>query len=164
MTKDQSICESLQNYGGDILASENMQLSKTFVHHGDTSVYAHSVGVAYVSLLLARKWKLRIDERSLVRGALLHDYFLYDWHIPTSHEGLHGFVHAATAHRNAKRDFSLNRIEENIIRRHMFPLNITPPRYKESLLVCLADKLCAVYEVFSYNYMGEFTRGLLLGE
>lgn len=164
MTIDRMICESIQTYGEDILSSKNMQLSKTFVHHGDTSVYEHSVGVAYVSLMLAKKWKLRLDERSLVRGALLHDYFLYDWHIPTSHEGLHGFKHAAVAHRNATRDFQLNRIEKNIIIRHMFPLNLTPPRYRESLLVCLADKLCAIYEVFSYTYMGEATRRVLMME
>ena len=31
----------------------------------------------------------------------------------------------------------------------MFPLNLTPPRYRESILVCIADKICAVYETFS---------------
>ena len=50
------------------------------MQHGSTSVYEHSVNVAYKSLLLAENFRLPVDKQSLVRGALLHDYFLYDWH------------------------------------------------------------------------------------
>lgn len=46
-------------------------------------------------------------------------------------------------------DFALNAVERDVIARHMFPLNLTPPRYRESILVCIADKICAVYETFS---------------
>ena len=53
-----------------------------FVQHGRTSVYRHSVRVAWTSLRLARFLGWRIDAAALVRAALLHDYFLYDWHIP----------------------------------------------------------------------------------
>ena len=45
-----------------------------------------------------------------------------------------------------KNDFELTRREENIISRHMFPLNIVPPMCKEAWLVCLADKICASKE------------------
>ena len=51
--------------------------------------------------------------------------------------------------RNAERDFQLNAVERDMIVKHMFPLNLTPPRYRESILVCIADKICAVYETFS---------------
>ena len=40
-------------------------------------------------------------------------------------------------------------IERDIIKRHMFPLNIRPPKYRESWIVCLADKICAVNEFFA---------------
>ncbi|UKI57134.1 MAG: hypothetical protein L6V81_07045 [Clostridium sp.] len=33
---------------------------------------------------------------------------------------------------------------ENIILRHMFPLNITPPKYKEAWVVTLMDKKCSL--------------------
>ncbi len=85
----------------------------------------------------------------LIRGALLHDYFLYDWHLPNESVKLHGFRHPAIALRNAKTVFELNRVEQNIIERHMFPLTLHPPRFKEAYTVCLVDKVCSVYEVFS---------------
>ena len=80
------------------------------------------------------------------RGALLHDYFLYDWHL--THERWHGFRHPYIALSNASRDFDLTAREKNIIVRHMFPLTPIPPKYRESLLVSTADKICALKEVF----------------
>ena len=133
-------------YGSDILASENMLRSRTFIQHGATSVYEHSLHVAAKSLELARRMKLHVDERAMVRGALLHDFFLYDWHVADPTHRLHGFYHARTAYRNAEKEFALGRIERDVILRHMFPLTLIPPRCREGLLVCLADKLCAVSE------------------
>lgn len=121
---------------------------RRFRQHGTISVYDHSVGVARTALTIARKLRLRVDEASLVRGALLHDYFLYDWHVPDENRPLHGFYHPKAALQNARRDFRINRREEDIIRRHMFPLTLHPPTTREGLLVCLADKVCAVRETF----------------
>jgi len=139
------IDKEVYKYGKKILKSKNMISTKNYIQHGQTSVFEHSVSVATMAVKISKKFK-HIDTKSLVRGALLHDYFLYDWH-DKSHR-LHGFTHANTALINASRDFKLNKIEKNIIKRHMFPLNIIPPRYKESFIVCLADKICAVKEVF----------------
>ena len=130
--------------GADILASPGMEKTKSFTQHGGTSVYEHCLNVACESLMLARRVKQSVDERAMVRGALLHDYFLYDWHQPG--HGLHGFRHPAIALKNAARDFQLGDIERDVILRHMFPLNPAPPRYRESLIVCLADKICAARE------------------
>ena len=116
------------------------------MQHGSTSVYEHSVNVAYKSLLLVENYRLPVDKQSLVRGALLHDYFLYDWHEKDGGHRLHGFFHAERALHNARRDFNLNFIERDIIRKHMFPLNITPPKFRESWIVTWADKLCAAEE------------------
>lgn len=122
---------------------------KKYIQHGNTTVYAHSVNVASFSLRLAEKLNLRIDKRSLVRGALLHDYFLYDWHDKNKEHSLHGFFHPKTALNNAKFDYLLTQREENIISRHMFPLTPVPPTCREAWLVCVADKYCAVREMFS---------------
>ena len=84
-----------------------------------------------------------------MRGALLHDYFLYDWHNKEQSPGLHGFKHPYIALKNAEEDYDLNDIEKNIILRHMFPLVPIPPRCKEAWIVCVADKYCALGETVS---------------
>ncbi len=119
---------------------------KLYMQHGTVTVYEHSVRVAQMSLTVSRKLGLHVDEASLIRGALLHDYFLYDWHEYDISHRLHGFTHPGCALQNARKDYVLNRVEENIILRHMFPLTIHPPAYRESWIVCLADKYCAVGE------------------
>lgn len=144
--KTRLISEKTLFHGSDILSSEKMLSEKNFIQHGNISCFEHSVNVAETSLVIARFLSIRIDEKSLVRGALLHDYFLYDWH--KSDKRLHGFYHPGYALKNADRDFVLNAIERNIIKRHMFPLTFFPPRYRESWIVCIADKLCALQEIF----------------
>lgn len=136
-------------YGGDILSSDGMELEKLFLQHGAVTVFAHSFAVACLCLYLARILRLRVDRRALVRGALLHDYFLYDWHVPDPSHRLHGFSHPRRALENASRDFDLGPVERDAIARHMFPLTLKPPKYRESALVCAADKLCALCETVS---------------
>ena len=132
--------------GADILKSANMQKEKKFLQHGKVSVYTHSVRVAVLSLFLAELLRVKVNEEVMMRGALLHDYFLYDWHEKDDSHRWHGFSHARAALKNAKKDFQLGEIEQDVIQKHMFPLNLKPPKYKESVLVCLADKLSALEE------------------
>ncbi len=125
-----------------------LQSSRNFIQHGSTSVYEHSIRVAYYSLSLAQRLHLDRHREELIRGALLHDYFLYDWHEKDRSHNLHGFRHPFTALRNAETDFVLSRRERNIILRHMFPLIPLPPSCLEGWIVCMVDKGCSVYEVF----------------
>ena len=90
----------------------------------------------------------------MVRGAFLHDYFLYDWHKKKAKFRnmkeffkLHGFMHPSYAAANAKRDFNINEKEEHIIRSHMWPLTVTKlPKSREAVIVCIADKLTSATE------------------
>ncbi len=132
----------------EIVNSESFQKEKEYMQHGNTSVYEHSLYVMKTCFALSKKLHLKVDKASLMKGALLHDYFLYDWHEKDSSHRLHGFRHAKFARDNAKRDFGLNKKEENMILSHMFPLGYRIPRYKESLILCLADKYCATKETF----------------
>ena len=54
--------------------------TRVCLQHGSVTVYAHCLRVACTACALARALHLRVDENALIRGALLHDYFLYDWH------------------------------------------------------------------------------------
>ena len=135
--------------GKEILDSDNMKREKRFIQHANVSTYDHSISVATMSLTLAAIFRVKVDKVSLVRGALLHDFFLYDWHDKTAMPKAHAYLHPLIAFDNAKKEFKLNAIEKNIIQAHMFPLSIVMPKYKESWIVVMADKICAMNEIVS---------------
>ncbi len=148
MNRENALLQDMINfYGKEILASPNMIKSQEFFQHGTVSVHEHSVKVALCCLKLVEKFNINVDKASLVRGALLHDYFLYDWHNEDdgSHKW-HGFKHAKIAFKNASEEFNLNDKEKNMILSHMFPLNLVLPKYKESVVLTIADKICALCE------------------
>ncbi len=124
------------------------QISR-FSQHGSTSRLMHSVAVAYYSYRLARWTRFSFHWEELIRGALLHDYFLYDAQDGDPAHRWHWTRHPAVAAENAKREIPLTAIEENTIRCHMFPLTVKPPKYREGVVVSLVDKACSVYEFFS---------------
>ena len=118
----------------EVASAGRVPLMRECVQHGQVSTWEHCVRVAHASLAMARALRLRVSERELVRAALLHDYFLYDWHEPG---------HVGHAHE----DFDLSPLEENVIESHMWPLPPTRvPRSREAVLVCLADKWCSLAE------------------
>ncbi len=122
---------------------------KHHVAHGAVSVFDHAVSVAKLSDKINDRLRLHADRRALLRGALLHDYYLYDWHDCPDRSilHLHGFYHPKVALENARRDFTLSDKEENIIRSHMWPLTIFHlPRCREAAIVCAADKICSLHE------------------
>jgi uncharacterized membrane protein/HD superfamily phosphodiesterase len=125
----------------DIYMHEEFMKLKQYYHH-NSSIYAHVRDVAYFSYRLCRY--LKLDYRSATRGALLHDFFLYDWRKHNepdlAREKYHGIEHPRIALDNARKYFELNEIEKDIILKHMWPLTIVPPKYKESFIVSFADK------------------------
>lgn len=130
-----------------VCKNSRMLESGRYMQHGCTSVFRHSVSVAHYSFYLAWKMHIPVNEKALIRGALLHDYFLYDWHDKNSHHKRpHGFYHPSAALANAERDFDLNWRVKNTIKRHMFPLTPIPPKCLEGWIVCAADKICSTKE------------------
>jgi len=129
----------------DLIDHEKVRSMENYMQHGDISCYAHSLHVSYISFRLCKK--LGLDYFSAARGGLLHYFFLYDWHADKkTYTGLHGFVHPGIAVKNANEYFSLNNIEKDIIEKHMWPLTLRLPRYKESYVVLMVDKYCAFSE------------------
>ncbi|HEX3018120.1 MAG TPA: HD domain-containing protein [Caproicibacter sp.] len=135
-----------QQCAKEILGSQDVRSMSAFVQHAKVSTLDHCISVAYVSLWLSEKMHWRINRSSLIRGALLHDFFLYDWHLKSDRKGLHGFTHPRAALENAEKRFQLNDCERDIIIKHMWPLTPVPPRYRESVLVGMADKYCSLVE------------------
>ena len=132
----------------DILDNPTVAKMKEYIQHGRTTCMEHCVNVSYLSYLFCRDHGL--NARCAARAGLLHDLFLYDWHLYHRQKGerLHGFQHPLKALENAEKAFELCEMERNIILRHMWPLTITPPRYKEAYVVVWFDKYCSLMETF----------------
>lgn len=127
-----------------ILEHPEFQRRKTYMHHENESVYDHSLEVSKLSYKLASKLHLK-NKSDVAIGALLHDFYDKPWqdsHAKKKFFEQHGFVHAREAHKNALKYFgdSMNPKIEDMILRHMFPLNIRPPRYIGSWIVTFSDK------------------------
>lgn len=138
----------LKEYGGDILDSHNFNKTKEYIQHGSMTVNSHCINVAKCSLAISRKLGISCNQREMVRGALLHDYFLYDWHDKhrKDRKKLHGFYHPGIALKNAAKEYELTGREKDIIKKHMWPLTVVPPRCREAWIVTAADKYCSLLE------------------
>lgn len=143
----------LKENAADILESPKFNSTRNYIQHGTISVRRHSIDVAKQSILFSRALRLKVNERELIRGALLHDFFLYDWHDKNreNYSRWHGFSHAGIALKNAMQEYELSDREKNIIQRHMWPLNITPPNCKEAWIVSAADKFCSALETLRFR-------------
>lgn len=131
----------------EVIGKARYDEMKRFISHSDITVYQHSIRVALTAYRIAVGEGIRCDLRALVRGALLHDYYLYDWHDPNKGFRWHGFKHHRFALQNAMADFALSEKEKNIIYSHMFPLTFWAlPKCKEAWIVTLADKIVATGE------------------
>lgn len=128
----------------EIITHPEFQKRKEYLHHEKESVFDHCLEVSYFSFLYCKKHKL--DHVSAAIGGLLHDFYPKPWQgVKVERKPLlkkHGFVHAREAYENCLIFFPqyMNPKIKNIIIRHMFPLNIKPPKYKEAWVITMIDK------------------------
>ncbi len=130
-----------------IIEHPEFQKRKTFKHHGATSVFEHSIRVSHKAYKIAKG--LRTDYRSAAIAGILHDFYTTPWQdviIKQPIHEMHAFTHAKSALLNSQTYFSefLDEKIEDAILRHMFPLNITPPKYLVGYIITLADKLSSL--------------------
>lgn len=152
--RHRQLAKLLKKYGGDIIESDNFKKTKGHIQHGSMTVNGHCMNVARYSLILNKRLRLNCNQNDLVRGSLLHDYFLYDWHDKeylSQRKRLHGFRHPGIALRNADKEYRLTDIQRDIIKKHMWPLSVVPPVYKEAWVVTAADKYCSLMETIGVH-------------
>ena len=126
----------------EIQADENVQKMKQYIQHGNVSTYEHCESVAKLSYSIDKRLSLHSDLKVLLTGAMLHDFYLYDWHEDGdgSHR-LHGFTHAKRACDNAKDCFAIDDETSHVLYYHIWPLypkRITPSR--DTWIICLHAK------------------------
>lgn len=139
-----------------IIETEDFVKMRNYKHHLHGCTYDHSIRVAYLCYRHYQKHKSKVDLDELIRGALLHDYFLYDRHDKSSAEHrkvnglIHGVTHPKRALENARKAYpDLTEVEQDMIERHMFPLTPIPPKTRCGWLLCFYDKVAALKEYFS---------------
>lgn len=142
--EEQTIMNTLENY----LKHDKVRSMKKYISHGNVSTFDHSLSVVRLSYRINKKFSLKADNESLLVGALLHDFYLYDWHnIDDGSHRLHGYKHSRFAAYNAKKHFDVPEKVVKIIECHMWPLTITKmPKSREAAIVCFADKCCSLKE------------------
>ncbi len=123
-----------------IIYTENFLKLKNYFHHGHITTYSHSIKVAYYSYKYAKKYHIKVNGQELIRSALLHDLYFYDWHDRNNGIHLHGLFHPKTAVLNAQKHYKITANERKHMIHHMFPLTLLPPATKIGWIICYCDK------------------------
>ncbi len=148
MIKDKNKIYNDKNYMNivkDIISNEMVQEMKQYRQHYNVSCFDHCLYVSYNLYIICKKYNL--DYKSAARAGLVHDLFLYDWRKrQDGRKGLHAYTHPKTACDNAGKIFNLNEKEKDIILKHMWPVTLPLPKYKESFLITYVDKYFAYSE------------------
>lgn len=150
-----SIDKHYEAYAAKWLAQPAVQRMDTFVQHGTTSTLDHTKSVAHASLALARALHLNVCEADLVAGALLHDFYLYDWHDRSTSKPNHATKHPLYAAQNARELLGVNSHVASIIETHMWPLPPSRvPASTEAWIVTVADKWVSLKETIGGRLPG----------
>lgn len=128
----------------DIFRNNEFKKIYNIEHHG-ISRMEHSLKISYYSYKIAKI--LKLDYVSVARGGLLHDFYLDGDERNTKTKFTDTFIHPKKALATSNHNFNLNEIEQNIIISHMFPIYLSLPKYKESILVNLIDKIIGSMEL-----------------
>ena len=129
----------------DIITNELVQKMKLYRQHYNVTCFDHCLYVSYNLYLMCKRFHL--DYISAARAGMVHDLFLYDWRRrQNGRKGLHAFTHPKLAYENARKFMNLNEKERDIILKHMWPVTLAIPRYRETLLMIYIDKYMAIVE------------------
>lgn len=150
------------SYVGELISTEEVQSMKNYEQHLEIDRLQHVLGVSYISYKICKK--LGWDHKSAARAGIMHDLVYYDWRdgVTGGWHRLHGYKHPRLAAMNATELCNdLNKIEYDAIIKHMWPLTVSLPKYKEGYVIIFADKYCATRELmYSLNkkYKEKFLR------
>ena len=165
ISKESNYISKYVELTGDLLSDDLVKSMKTYRHHGEISTHYHSVYVSYNVLKACERIKAD-HEREIVRAALLHDFYLYEWYTE-KHSENHIYYHPKESVKNIESHFGeLSDLQRNMILSHMFPTAKTMPHYLGSWLLTLTDKRCATldYLGISKNFEGVYNEILRRAE
>ena len=128
------------------LNDEKILRMKDISMHRGSNCYLHSFKVAKKAIKKSLNRK-DVNLEVVLLGAILHDYYLYDWRKDRSKLKKHGKNHPSVAINNAVKDFDISEEIKKVIKSHMWPLNIKDyPKSKEAKIVSISDKAVTIGE------------------
>ena len=135
------------------LNDEKILRMKDISMHRGSNCYLHSFKVAKKAIKKSLNRK-DVNLEVVLLGAILHDYYLYDWRKDRSKLKKHGKNHPSVAINNAVKDFDISEDVKKVIKSHMWPINIKDyPKSKEAKIVSISDKAVTIGEsLTSKNY------------
>lgn len=136
----------------DIFENSEVQKLGEITHHIYTTRLQHSLNVAYYNYIICNF--LGLNAVSAARAGMMHDMFYYDRKKRVKHTGekSHCAYHPVLAAENARKSFDVSTLEHDIIVKHMWPMTLKLPKFKESYVIVFVDKYCALLEVISTKY------------
>ena len=150
--RKERIKSDLQEYGAEVLASDEMKQAFRQTHHQWSTVGEHTFRVAFSSVMICyalKKLHIKVNVPAVVIGALCHDL------------GMLGRSDRYSSEKEAVREHPKESVivarelvedlpekTEDIIERHMWPLGGSgAPNSIEGAVVSVADKYNAVKDV-----------------
>lgn len=141
--------QELEKIFQDFFHNEKIRKMITIPMHRGSNCFIHSFKVAKLAIKRALRHKV-VDLKAVLVGAILHDYYLYDWRVDKDKKMSHLSAHPYIAIKNAEKDFDIDEDIKKIIKSHMWPINIKDfPSSKEARIVTLADKSVAFIEAMT---------------
>ncbi|MBO4541269.1 MAG: HD domain-containing protein [Bacilli bacterium] len=140
MILDEEKKKALEAVYQSFLHDEKILRMKDIPMHRGSNCYLHSFRVARLAIKRALRRK-EADLDTILLGAILHDYYLYDWRVERDKMLFHARRHPHIAAENAERDFGIHEPVKRVIETHMWPFNLTHfPSSKEARIISWADK------------------------
>lgn len=147
------IASKIRKYGYSIMATPLFEDAMEQTHHIRSTVGDHSIGVAYWGLVLCALLihiGIKVNEREVVRAALLHDLGIVG-----RDQKFHNNYECCIQHPKDSLAIAedlipdLTEVEKDSIRYHMFPLMCRNPHHTVGWIITLADKMSQMQDMIA---------------
>ena len=148
--REEELLQSVQELGAEIIDSERFRAAGAIPHHLAGNVAQHSLNVAKESCRIA-EWLNRhgaqVDVKDAVCGSLLHDIGMTEREVFRSPSWKKAYSHPERGASVAREEYRVNAVQEDAVRRHMWPICVVPPKHTVGWIVSAADKICSIREL-----------------
>lgn len=151
MNNIDEVKKELEEIYKEYLNNDKVKQMQSINMHRGSNCYIHSFLVAKLSIKRAlRRKRKKLNLKSILIAAILHDYYLYDWRENRKLLKGHAKRHPFIAANNAMNDFNITPFIKDIIESHMWPYNFKYfPKTTEARIVANADTHIAFIEAMT---------------